>query len=590
MIGSSPSSSPDPFDQPSEGILDSWKAIANYLKRDVSTVQRWEKREGMPIHRHLHDKRGSVYALPSELDTWLQRRRPQLAENEGRDDDNQGIADATPRIRHFRRWLAIGGVGLLALLAIAYFVIRKQMGSPGTGTIQSVAVLPLTNLSGDPSQQYLADGMTEELIGRLARIRNLRVISRTSVMRFRDTKQTVPEIAKVLNVDAIIEGSVIRDGNRIRVHAQLIRAHSDEHIWAATYDRDLQDVLALESALAEAIASRVEVTVTGEERSRLTVARNVSPEVYESYLKGRFSNDNSPAEVEKSIAFFHDAIRKDPSFAPAYVGLAHAYNRLGTVFIGTRPEEVRPKVVAAVQKALALDPGLAEAHALLADIYQKQWQWSEAEVEYKRALTLDPNSPVTRLNYASWLLCQRRTDEAVAWARGALELDPLGDSGANIGWVLFQARQYENAQRQLRSALGVHPNDAATLWYLGFVLTATGEPQDAISSLEKAVSLSNRSPAVLAILIRAYTQAGRRKAALKLLAEMRERRERAYVPAGAFVNAYLGMGDKENALASLEQAYREQSNILQYLNVHPFFDPLRGDPRFQDLVHRVGLR
>jgi pentatricopeptide repeat protein len=489
-----------------------------------------------------------------------------------------------------RMWRFLAAGAVFVTLLIGFLLLRGNGARATTNTpIRSIAVLPLDNLSGDPSQQYLADGMTEELIGRLAGIRNLRVISRTSVMRFKDTKLSIPEIAAMLNVDALVEGSVIRDGNTVRVHAQLIRASTDAHIWAATYDRDFQDVLALQSDLAQAIATRVEVTITGEERSRLAVARNVSPEAYESYLKGRFTDGNRRSDVEKSIAYFQDAIRRDPSFAPAYVGLAESYTKMATVFIGARAIDVRPRVVAASQKALELDPNFGEAHAVLADVYQKEWRWSDAEAEYKRALALNPNDAVTHLNYANWLVCRGRTDEAVAWAKSALELDPLGESTAQIGWILFHAHRYDEAQRQLQSVLGVRPDDATALWYLGFVLNARGHPQDAIPVLEKAVSLSNRSPAVLAILIRAYAESGRRQDALKLLAEMNERRKRGYVPAGAFVNAYLGLGENDKALAFLEQAYKEQSNILQYLNSHPYLTPVRNDPRFTDLVHRVGL-
>lgn len=508
------------------------------------------------------------------------------------EDETQAASQA---VRHTsiarQRWMLLAaGTTVLTLLAIGFLLLRSR-GAKAIANlpIRSLAVLPLENLSGDPAQQYLADGMTEELIGRLAGIRNLRVISRTSVMRFKDTKLSIPEIAKMLNVDAVVEGSVIRDGNVVRVHAQLIRASTDAHIWAASYDRDLQDALALESDLAQAIATKVAVTVTGDERSRLAATRNVAPEVYESYLKGRFSNGNSLADVEKSIAYFQDSIQHDPSFAPAYIGLAESYQKMATVFIGARADEVRPQVVTASQKALQLDPNLGEAHALLADVYQKQWHWAEAEAEYKRALALNSNDAVAHLNYANWLVCQGRPEEAVAWAQSALQLDPLGESSSQIGWILFQAHRYDEAERQLRSVLGVHPNDATALWYLGFVLTANGHFQDAVPVLEKAVTLSNRSPAVLAVLIRAYAQAGRRTDALRLLEEMKQQGTQRYVPAGAFVNAYLGLGENDEALTFLEQAYKEKSNILQYLVSHPFFAPVQNDPRFRDLVHRVGL-
>ena len=431
--------------------------------------------------------------------------------------------------------------------------------------------------------------MTEELIGRLAQIRDLRVISRTSTMHFKDSQQSVPEIAAALHVDAIVEGSVIRDGNRIRVHAQLIRTATDEHFWSETYDRELGDVLTLESEVAQSVAEKVEVTVTGEERTRLVAARQVSPEVYESYLKGRFAKGNTRADVEKRIAYFNEAIKQDATFAPAYVGLAEAYDTLGTIFFGASPTEIRPKVLSATLKALELDPASAEAHTLLADMQQKQWQWATAETEYRRALELDPNNAAAHLGFSNWLLCQGRTEEALSWAQRARELDPLGNSDISIAWVLFQSHRYDEALREYRGLLAVRPDDLGARWNLGFVLIANGHADQAVPVLEKVVSDSNRSPGTVAVLIRAYAHAGRRADALRLLAELKRREQTSYVPTGAFVNAYLGLGDNEQTFIWLERAYKEQSNILQYVKVHPYFDPLRSDPRFTDLVRRVGL-
>lgn len=588
-----------PFEvQPSERTperrLDSWKEIAAYLNRDVTTVQRWEKREGMPVHRHVHDKRGSVYALASELDAWVQTRRGHLEENQEPADvapaDAQGDREQSwmPRAR---RWFALAGVIALGLLAMAYLARRDRVGGAARPAIKSLAVLPLRNLSGDPAQEYLADGMTEALIGRLAGIHDLRVISHTSVMRFKNPQLSVPEIARTLGVDAIVEGSVMRDGDRIRITSQLIRGATDEHFWSETYDRELRDALALESEVAQSIAEKVKVTVTGQEHQRLTAARSVAPEVYESYLKGRFRlhGGNNKASIEESLGYFEDAIKRDPTFAPAYVGLASAFEALGTNFIGEPPGEMREKVVSAAQKALELDPDLVDAHVLLADVKQRQWHWAEAEVEYRRALELNPNDADAHAGFASWLLCQGRIDEALAWARRGRELDPLAVSGTEIGWILFFARRYDEAARELRSVLAVQPEDASALWYLGFVLTANNQPADAIPVLEHAASVSNRSPGVIGVLIRAYAHAGRRNDALRLLTELKRRRKEGYLPAGAFVNAYLGLGEKEQTFAALEQAYKEQSNILQFVKVHPFFDPLRDDPRFADLVRRVGF-
>jgi TolB-like protein/Flp pilus assembly protein TadD len=599
MKDPSPVSPLGPSDRAPEVPLDSWKEIASYVRRDVSTVQRWEKREGMPVHRHVHDKRGSIYAYSSELDAWLQSRNVRLEEEEKEhraETPDRAEGDHGPSETPWaRRWLAVCGIAVLAILTVTYLTIRSRAGGATRPKITSLAVLPLKNLSGDPAQEYFADGMTEAIIGRLSMIRGLRVVSRTSAMRFKDTRAPVPEIAKSLGVDAIVEGSVIRAGGRVRVHAQLIRGATDEHFWSETYTRELGDAFALESEVAQAIAGKVEVTVTGLERARLVAARQVSPEVYESYLKGQFTRkkSNSRAEVEKSIAYFEEAIKKDPAFAPAYVGLANAYDSLGAAGVGgAPPNEVRPKVISAARKALELDPALPGAHALLGDLYQIQWQWSDAEREYKLALELSPNDAGANLAFANWLLYQGRTEEALAWSRRARELDPLGVTGDTIGWILFQSRHYDEAIRELRSDLAVRQDDASTYWscwILGFALIANGQADEAIPVLDKALALSGRSPAVIGVLVRAYAHAGRRTAALRLLDELERRQQTGYVPAAAFVNAYLGLGDNELAFASLERAYKEQANILQYVKVHPFFDPLRGDPRFADLVRRVGL-
>jgi TolB-like protein/DNA-binding winged helix-turn-helix (wHTH) protein/Tfp pilus assembly protein PilF len=481
----------------------------------------------------------------------------------------------------------IGSLVLLATLTMA-MAYRRLRNHPSS--IHSLAVLPLKNLSGDPTQEYLADGMTEALIGSLSKIRDLRVISRTSAMHFKDTQLSLPEIASALRVDAIVEGSVIREGNRIRVSAQLIRGATDDHFWSETYDRDLRDVLALESEVAQSIAAKVEVTVTGPEHEMLTAVRSVSPEVYENYLRGQFALDrgNSRAEFEESIGYFEEAIKRDSKFAPAYVGLANAYSELSTIFIGAAPETVRPKAMTAIRKALELDPESVDAHLLLADMERSQWQWAEAEAEYRRVLGLSPNNADAQAGLSAWLLSQGRTEEALAVARRGRELDPFVVSGTYIGWILFSAHRYDEALRELHSVLAVRPDDVPALWNLGYALIANGQPEKAIPVLEKAVSLSDR-PGVIGVLIRAYAHAGRRADALRLLAELKRRKQAGYVPAGAFVNAYLGLGENDQALAWLEQAYTEHSNLLQSIKVHPFFDPIRQDPRFKGLVRRIGL-
>ena len=587
-----------PIAKPPEKRLDSWKEIAAYLSRDVTTVQRWEKREGMPVHRHVHDKRGSVYALAEELDEWVQSRRSREDEPEDELEEkpeeeitpaapSDGGAMAAPRTR---LWLAMAAVVCVCLLAAAWFVFRHRATVTVEPQIRSLAVLPLRNLSGDPAQEYLADGITEAIIGRLAGIHDLHVISHTSVLRFKNPQTSIPEIARTLGVDAVVEGSVEKEGDRIRVTAQLIRGATDQHFWSETYDREMRDALNLESELAQSIAQKVEVTVTGEEHQRLNSARPVEPEVYESYLKGGFVLGRGYGSgAHQSIPYFEDALKRDPTFAPAYLGLAEAYTNLGTVFSGVSPKVTRPKVISFARKALALDPDLVEGHVVLANVLQEEWHWTEAETEYRRALELNPNNAQAYAEFAMWLVCQGRTDEAVASIQRARALDPIEVGGGSVAWILFQAHRYDDAIRESRSALAIQPDNAGYLTTLGFALIANNKPADAISVLEKAVSLSSGSPAATGVLIRAYAHAGRRGDALRLLEELKQRKKAAYIPAGAFVNAYLGLGDKEQAFYWLEQAYKEQSNILQFLKSHPYFDPIRSDPRFADLIRRVGL-
>ena len=540
------------------------------------------------INKALEKDRRLRYQSAAEMRTDLQRLKRDT------DSTRTAVAAAERGLRlplRYGSWLKAGAAAILALLILAagwWRMQRRDTAGENTG-LKSLAVLPFENLSGDPNQEYLVDGITDAIIERLSGIHGLRVISRTSIMGFKNSHQSVPEIARQLHVEAIVEGSVTREGNRVRVGAQLIRGATDDHIWSEDYDREMRDILALESDVAQSIAEKVRATVTSEEHTRLAAVRDVAPEVYENYLKGQLVTGSGRPAIEKSIAYFEEAIRRDPTFAPAYVGLAEAYGDLGSLFVGGPPAVTRPREINAIQKALELDPQNAEAHALLAEVYQEQWHWSEAETEYKRALALNPNNPAAYLGFSDWLLCQGRIEEALASSKHARELDPLGVTGLQEGWILFHARRYDESIRQLRSVLAVHPDYATAYFFLGFALIGNGQPEEAIAVLEKTASLMQRSPGSLELLAIAYAKAGHRAEALRLIDELKQRGKTTYVPAGVFINPYLALGDYDQAFVWFERAYREKSNILQFLRVHPFFDPVRQDPRFIDLLRRVGL-
>jgi len=517
--------------------------------------------------------------------------------------DGQVVASATqavetatvaaPQKRVIPLWvrLALGSTIVLAMIAGA-IVARRVVGTKAGHAIKSLAVLPLKNLSGDPGQEYLADGITEELIGRLSRLHDVRVISRTSVTRFKNTQFSAPEISKMLGADALVEGSVIRDANRIRVHAQLIRGATDEHVWSESYDRELRDLLTLERDVAQAVAERVEVTISGAEHQQLAKVRSVSPEVYELYLKGRFalSRSKKEADVLEAIRYFEEAKVRDATFAPADVGLAIGHALLGSILVGAAPPEgERARAISAAQRALQLDPELPEAYVVLAELHQNQWHWSEAEAEYRRTLVLNPNDANAHAKLALWLLCQRRTEEALNWVNRARELDPLAVSGDLVGWTLYITRRYSEAIDELRTASATKPDDIGVLWRLGFVLIADNQPGEAIPVLEKASRITNRSPGVVGVLAKAYALSGQRSKAIALVDELQRRRETHYVSAAAFVNAYLGLGEIDQVFLWLEQGFKEQSNLMQWLAVDPMFDLLRSDARFVDLVRRVGL-
>ena len=399
-----------------------------------------------------------------------------------------------------------------------------------SGRIKAVAVLPLENMSRDPEQDYFADGMTEALITDLAQIGALRVISRTSAMQYKGTRKPLPEIARELNVDAVVEGSVLRFGNRVRITAQLIHAASDQHLWAKSYERDLGDILALQSEVARAIAKEVKIKLTPHQQARLTCARPVNPEAYEAYLKGRYYwNKFTEEGFKRSLEYFKQAIEKDPVYASAYAGLAESYATLG--FFSTVPKEAFQKAKEAALKALEIDDTLAQAHTSLG-LSRLFYDWDRltAEREFQRALELNPGYALTHHEYALYLMAMARLDEALVEEKRALELDPLSlRINTALGWVFYFARQFQQAIEQYRKTLELDPNFVMAYWQLGLAYEQKAMYKEALEEFQKGVVSSGGGPIYLALLGHGYGVAGKRGKALKILNELKQRAEGKYV-------------------------------------------------------------
>ena len=409
-------------------------------------------------------------------------------------------------------------------------------------------------------------------------------------MRFKDAHLSVPEIAKTLQVDAIVEGSVIREGSRIRVHAQLIRAATDEHFWSEAYDRELRDVLGLQSDVAQSIAQKVEVTITGEEHARLSSARTVDPEAYEAYLKGRYYwNKRTADSMPKAALYFEQAISKDPGYGAAYSGLADCNS--GLAWHGfMSPAEVLPKAYAAAQKAVEIDSQSAEAHASLALVLDHKWDWARAEVEFKRALELNPQYANAHHWYGDYLSIQGRHDEALVEAKRAIELDPLNLMiGTWVGLRYYLARRYGGAIEQSQNTIDLDPNFAAAHLVLGESYVQQGKHKEGLNELQKAAGLSGDSPLYMAQVGVSRAVAGEKKEALRAIRELQDISGKRYVSPYGVAQIYATLSDKQQTYKWLETAYRDHAVWMSYLAVDPVFDSIRSEERFQDLLRRVGL-
>jgi TolB-like protein/Flp pilus assembly protein TadD len=569
--------------------LDSWKEIAAYLKRGITTVQRWERTEGLPVHRLAHAKAGSVYAFRRELDEWWAVRSAKLDALEPAADDAPVDVELPPRSPSRRTAAAVlAGVALLGV--VAAYVSSTRVPSPAGRRIM-LAVLPFENLGPKSDDEYLADGVTEEIITALAQLNpeRLAVIARTSVEPYKKQKKPISEIARELRVDYVLEGSVRQTGGRMRLTAQLIETANQTHIWAEAYALDLANVLRSETEIAEAVGRQLSVRPLPRPQVR---SKPPGAEAHVAYLKGLyFWNKRDEASLRKAIALFRQALDKDPGYARAHAGIASSYALLATSADALAAPEARRLAEAEARRALELDPQLAEGHAALSVVLCRfDWAWSECERELREALSLDPNYATGHLWLGEHLTQRGRFAEAGQALAKAHDLDPISAIiHTHLGINAMYARRYDEALDYYAQALEIDPRFLLAHRVKGLTLARAGKLEEGLVSLRHARSLNPRSAHAAADLGCALARAGRIDEARAILRELQElARER---PVSSYDLAVIraGLGEKQAALDALEKAHFERGTGVRWLKVDPIFDGLRAEPRFKALLAKVGL-
>jgi len=507
------------------------------------------------------------------------------------------IADAMPTAAGQKKhaWIYIVVIGA-AISVVLFFVGRYSAGNktaagvPNELPTKSIAVLPFDNLSGDPDNAYFAEGVQDEILTRLAKVADLKVISRTSTQRFKSAPSDLRDIAKQLGVMNILEGSVQKANDQVRVNVQLINAVTDAHLWADIYDRKLTDLFAVESDIAKTIADTLQAKITGSEKSLISKTPTTNNEAYELYLKGRFFwNKRTGTNLRKAIDYFNQAIAKDPNYALAYSGLADSYLLLSP-YGAAAPKDSVPQAKAAVKKALELDGTLAEAHASSARILSGyDFDSQRAIAEFERALQLNPNYATAHHWFAAGpLIALARFDQSIAEAKRSIELDPLSlINNADFGNDYYFTKRYDEAIAQLRKTIEMEPHFYLAHYYLGQALQLKGQLSEAIVEYRKAVQL-DEDPFALALLGQAHARAGQRDEANKILTQLNQEAKARYVSAYGVGLVFLGLGDKNRAIEELERAYRENDGGNVYnIKIDPMLDDLRGTPRFEELAEKI---
>ena len=512
-------------------------------------------------------------------------------------------AKATHSAGAFIRFAALGALALLAVTALLLGLnVRgwrdRLFAGPTRSQILALAVLPLANLSGDPEQEYFADGMTEALITELGKISAPRVISRQSIMQYKGSKKRLSEIARELNADAVLEGTVGRSGDRVRVIVRLDQVSPEGQLWSKQYNRDIGDLLRLQDEIARAVTDEIQVKLKPQERTRLASSRPVNPEAQDDYFRALHSRNAWEAgsfpygeqDLQTAISYFRQAIEKDSNYGLAYAGMADTYIFLGNPQTGNHaPKETLPLAKAAATRAVEVDPLLGEAHFSLAQTLELyDWNWSEAERQYKLALELSPNYAPAHMEYGRFVQALGRNDEAMKQMAYVAELNPM-DFGIRerVGFVTYAARQYDSAISLFKEINASYPGRGD--FGLGWCYRKKKMYPEAIAALQRELVDSGRAPLVIAALASVHGLAGRKREAVKLIAELKERSQQHYVSNSLFAEAYIGLGEKDEAMAWLERAYEDHDQWMVYIKCYPGWDDLRSEPRFQALVRRMNF-
>jgi len=498
---------------------------------------------------------------------------------------------AFPRIAALTAFILL--CSLLLIVATRHYARPADASKTNAQRSTSLVVLPLENLSGDKEQDFFADGMTDELIANLAKIRSLRVISRSTAMAYKGTRKPLSQIAQELNVDAVVEGTVLRVGSRVRITAELVRVSTDRHLWAETYESQMGDVLALQNRVSSAIVNEIRINLTPEDRERLAKTPAVSPDAYENYLKGLYYwNKRSDENLTRAIGYFERAAHQDPQYALAYAGLSDCYAIISAEIFGTMAaSEAAPKAKAAALHALDVDPTLAEADTSLATVkFNYDWDWSGASEGFERAIGLNPSYATAYQRYSLYLMAMGQVQDSFAQIQKARQLDPLSISiNFSLGWRLYMARQYDRAIAQLRDTLEMDPSYELPHLVVGQAYEQKGDFASAIPELRKAVELSHATPLMVSALAHAYARAGDKTEAEKLLAELVAESNKQYVSPYYLAVVYVGLGRDQQAMDWLEKAFADRSNGLVFLKVEPELDSLRANPRFIALQKKLGF-